>query len=99
MHNPAKYVKESLGKKEWADLEKILQVVKNDYELRMKRDEFLYYLAREQYERLKAIAEWNEYLKHKQPRGSKQVACIYSSPFLNGPRGIDGHFSSTSFDV
>lgn len=38
-------------------------VVENDYELRKKRDEFLDYLEREQYEGLKAIAEWRAYLK------------------------------------
>ena len=63
MQNPVEHVKESVGKKEWSVLEKIWRVVESDYELRKKRDEFLYFLEREQYERLKAVAEWKEYLK------------------------------------
>jgi hypothetical protein len=66
MHNPVEYVKESIGKKGWSGLEKVWRVVENDYELRKKRDEFLDYLEREQYEGLKAIAEWRKYLKQKQ---------------------------------
>jgi hypothetical protein len=63
MHNPVEYIKESIGKKQWSNLERIWRVVENDYELRKKRDEFLDYLEREQYEGLKAIAEWRAYLK------------------------------------
>ena len=63
MQNPVEYVKESVGKKEWSALEKIWRVVESDYELRKKRDEYLYFLEREQYERLKAVKEWKEYLK------------------------------------
>jgi hypothetical protein len=66
MHNPVEYVKESVGKKGWSGLEKIWRVVESDYELRKKRDEFLDYLEREQYEGLKAIAEWRKYLKQEQ---------------------------------
>jgi len=66
MHNPVEYVKESVGKKEWGRLEKIWRMVTGDYELRKKRDEFLDYLEREQYEGLKAIAEWRKYLKQEQ---------------------------------
>jgi hypothetical protein len=66
MHHPVEHVKESLGKKEWSGLEKIWRVVESDYELRKKRDEFLDYLEREQYEGLKAISEWRKYLKQKQ---------------------------------
>ena len=63
MHNPVEHVKETVGKKEWSNLEKIWLVVESDYELRKKRDEFLDYLEREQYERLKAVAEWKKLLK------------------------------------
>jgi hypothetical protein len=63
MHHPVEYVKESIGKKQWSNLERIWRVVENDYELRKKRDEFLDYLTREHYEGLKAIAEWRVYLK------------------------------------
>jgi len=63
MHNPVEHVKETVGKKEWGTLEKIWRVVESDYELRKKRDEFLDFLEREQYERLKAVAEWKKLLK------------------------------------
>jgi predicted transcriptional regulator len=63
MHNPVEYVKETVGKKEWTTLEKIWLVLAEDYELRKKRDDFLYFLEREQFERLKAVAEWKKFLK------------------------------------
>ena len=66
MNCPIEYVKESVGKKGWIGLEKIWRVVESDYELRKKRDEFLDYLEREQYEGLKAIAEWRKYLNQEQ---------------------------------
>jgi hypothetical protein len=65
MHNPVEYVKAALGKKEWYNLERIWRVVEDDYELRKKRDEFLDYLEREEYERLKAVSEWKKFLKTK----------------------------------
>jgi hypothetical protein len=70
MHNPVEHVKETIGKKEWGTLEKVWRVVESDYELRKKRDEFLDYLEREQYERLKAVAEWKEYMK-QEPTATK----------------------------
>jgi hypothetical protein len=73
MQKPVEHVKESVGKKEWSVLEKIWRVVESDYELRKKQDEYLYFLEREQYERLKAIAEWKEYLK-KGTDGSREIS-------------------------
>jgi hypothetical protein len=64
MDQPIEYVKESLPE-QWKVLQKIWQVIEKDYELRKKRDEFLSYLEREHNEGLKAIAEWNSYVKQE----------------------------------
>jgi DNA-binding transcriptional ArsR family regulator len=63
MNRPIEYVKESVGKRVWSDLEKIWRIVESDYELRQKRNEFLDFLAREQLESAKAIVDWIKYLK------------------------------------
>lgn len=62
MDHPTDYVKETLGKKEWTDFEKIWRVVESDYDLRKKRDAFLDYLKMEHAEGLKAISEWRKQL-------------------------------------
>ena len=71
MEQPVEHIKESLGDKQWDVLQKIWQVVAEDYELRKKRDAFLDFLELERREGLRAIAEWRHYLKQKSSVNSK----------------------------
>jgi hypothetical protein len=66
MEQPVEYVKESIGEKQWKNLQDIWSVVGDDYELRKKRDAFLDFLELERKEGLKAIDEWRKYLKQEQ---------------------------------
>ncbi len=70
MDQPIEYVKESLPE-QWKVLQKIWPVIEKDYELRKKRDEFLSYLEREHDEGLKAVAEWQKYIKQEKTNPDK----------------------------
>lgn len=59
-------LRQILGEKKWSNLMKVFKTIEEDYELRMFRDEFLFWFEKDAEERLKAVKEWKNFRNNRQ---------------------------------
>ena len=62
--SPLNHVKETLGD-QWGGQQRILKVVENDYELRMARENMMYFFEVGCTEKQKALSEWRSYFSNQ----------------------------------